>query len=444
MFDSFFPTNRFYFKFGGKIITVHLYFWSAILWALGTILLWYGPFILPSLRTSGEIFSLGGLFGMGFPPELGTDAGEDATAVFNEAQGWAQSFWLYQYVISCYVLFAGVWMYVANHKWSRWSIGGSALIIFVTWFQVQIDVFFNEWYRDFFDLIQVALAEPNSVSLSEYYGQLATFLWVALPYVILVVLKLFFTSHFVFRWRTAMHERYTNMWEQVRDIEGASQRIQEDTQRFAGIMQGLGVSIIDSVMTLIAFLPILWGLSEFVSEVPIIGETAQALVIIAILWSVFGTGLIALAGYRLPGLEFRNQRVEASYRKELVLGEDFADRATPLTIEELFGNVRKNYFRLYLEYTYFNVIRITYLQIGNLIPFFALGPTIIAGAITFGVMQQILNAFGRVENSFQFLVNSWPTIIDLISIHKRLAAFEAEIEGRRLAAIEAEDINRAI
>ena len=443
MFDSFFPGNRLVFKLGGRLISIHLFLWSGILWALTTVLSWYllGD---SGLKDQGASLSLGGLFGMGFPDALAEGVDEAAQAAFASAQETAQTFWNYQYVLTNYIVFAGVWMWVSDHKWAKWSVAGSALIIFVTWFQVQIDVFFNNWYREFFDLIQVALQEPNSITLEDYYGQLATILWVAVPYVILVVLKLFFTSHFVFRWRTAMHERYTDLWEQVRDIEGASQRIQEDTQRFASIMQNLGVSIIDSIMTLIAFLPILWGLSQYVGEVPVVGEMAQALVVIAILWSVFGTGLIALAGIRLPGLEFRNQRVEASYRKELVLGEDFEDRAKPVSIQELFGNVRKNYFRLYFEYTYFNVIRITYLQIGNLIPFFALGPTVVAGAITFGIMQQILNAFGRVENAFQFLVNSWPTIIDLLSIYKRLAAFEAEIEGRRLAAIESEAINRAV
>jgi peptide/bleomycin uptake transporter len=34
-----------------------------------------------------------------------------------------------------------------------------------------------------------------------------------------------------------------------------------------------------------------------------------------------GTGLLAV-GIKLPGLEFKNQRVEAAYRKELVYGED--------------------------------------------------------------------------------------------------------------------------
>jgi peptide/bleomycin uptake transporter len=52
----------------------------------------------------------------------------------------------------------------------------------------------------------------------------------------------------------------------------------------------------------------------------------------------------------------------------------------------------------------------------------------VAGLITFGVMQQILNAFDRVENSFQFLVNSWETVVELMSVYRRLRAFERAIE----------------
>jgi peptide/bleomycin uptake transporter len=42
-------------------------------------------------------------------------------------------------------------------------------------------------------------------------------------------------------------------------------------------------------------------------------------------------------------------------------------------------------------------------------------------------MQQIVRAFGRVEMSFQFLVRSWGTIVELISVYKRLRAFEAQV-----------------
>jgi peptide/bleomycin uptake transporter len=204
-------------------------------------------------------------------------------------------------------------------------------------------------------------------------------------------------------------------------------------------MEGLGKSLIDSVMTLIAFLPVLLRLSKDVSDIPVIGNIPYALVIVALLWALFGTGFLALIGVRLPGLEFKNQRVEAAFRKELVYGEDFADRADPPTVRELFGAVRKNYFNLYFNYMYFNVGRIIYLQTDNIFPYIILAPTIVAGKITLGAMNQILNAFGQVQGSLQYLVNSWSTIVELISIYKRLRLFESAIGGKADADIAADD-----
>lgn len=85
--------------------------------------------------------------------------------------------------------------------------------------------------------------------------------------------------------------------------------------RFASITESLGVALLDSVMTLIAFLPLLWGLSAAVTELPLIGEVSQGLVFVAIVWSILGTALLAVVGIRLPGLEFNNQKVEAAYEK---------------------------------------------------------------------------------------------------------------------------------
>jgi peptide/bleomycin uptake transporter len=235
-----------------------------------------------------------------------------------------------------------------------------------------------------------------------------------------------------------MNDYYVANWQRLRQIEGASQRVQEDTMRFASVMEGLGVSLIDSLMTLIAFLPILWGLSVHVKELPIIGVVPQALVIVAIGWSIIGTGLLAVAGIRLPGLEFRNQRVEAAYRKELVFGEDHADRAQPPTLAVLYADVRRNYFRIYWNYLYFNVVRYGYLQASVLVPYVALAPSIVAGGLTLGIMQQIIRAFDRVQGSFQYLVNSWTVIVELISIYKRLKAFEATLENEPLSEIEHE------
>lgn len=331
---------------------------------------------------------------------------------------------LYLYYSLCTALFAAFWFRVAPHRWQWWSIVGSSFILFSTYFSVQVSVAINNWRRPFFDMVQDALDPDKTIPAEELYSLIILFAEIAFLAIFVFVIARFFVSHYIFRWRTAMNDYYTERWKKVRSIEGASQRVQEDTMRFASIMEGLGVSLVDAVMTLFAFLPVLWSLSEYVQTLPIVGEIAYPLFFAALFWSIFGTGLLAAVGIKLPGLEFRNQRVEAAYRKELVYGEDSSERAQPQTLKELFGSVRRNYFRLYFHYMYFNVARSLYIQADNIFAYFILIPTIAAGTITFGILQQILTAFSQVSNSFQYLVNSWTTIVELLSVYKRLASFE--------------------
>ncbi|MBV8187159.1 MAG: peptide antibiotic transporter SbmA [Alphaproteobacteria bacterium] len=412
MFASFFPNPR-------------LFFPAALLWTALSMAVWYG-----FARDLGPELSVGGLVGFPYPPP-----GASATGVAVET---ARDIWLYQYMIAAGAIFVGLVGWLLPHRWFRWSVAVSAVVIFFIWFQVQLDVMINNWFGTFYNLVQQALTKPNAVTQQQFYAQIWTFAGIAMVYITTAVLSAFVTSHYVFRWRTAMNDYYVANWHRLRHIEGASQRIQEDTQRFATTLEQLGSSLIDALMTLIAFLPILWGLSVHVKELPLVGEVPQALVFVAVIWAVIGTVGLALAGIRLPGLEFRNQRVEAAYRKELVLGEDDHDRARPPTLESLFRDVRRNYFRLYFNFLYFNIVRYGYLQASALVAYTALGPSIVAGGLTLGVMQQIIRAFGRVENSFQYLVRSWPTIVTLISIYKRLRAFEALMADEPLGAIESE------
>ena len=335
-------------------------------------------------------------------------------------------FYIY-YALSTLIFFYS-WLKFSPHKWQYWSILGSSFILFATYFNVQVMVAINNWRRPFFDSVQSALTGQETVLASDLYQLIFIFAQIAFLSLTVFVTTRFFVSHYIFRWRTAMNFYYTEYWTKLRHVEGAAQRVQEDTMRFAGIMEGLGVSIVDSIMTLIAFLPVLLALSEYVNTVPIFGQIPAPLVNAAIFWSLFGTVFLAIVGIKLPGLEFRNQKVEASLRKELVYGEDNEDRAKPATIYELFDNVRKNYFRLYFHYLYFNIARSFYIQADNIFSYLILIPTIVAGKITFGILQQILTAFGQVSNSFQYIVNAWPTIIELISIFKRLHAFEQQIQ----------------
>ena len=411
MFTSFFPRPK-------------LFIVSAFCWTTVMVVVWYAG---------------GNQFGTHLG--LALDAGESAVdaSIF-----WSPRFlWFYIYFAAAAALFAGAWRQFSPHRWSNWSILGSTLILFASYFQVQVRVAINRWYGPFYDLIQAALSKSSPVTPEQFYSQLATFAGIAFIAVAVGVLTRFFVSHYIFRWRMAMNDYYTDNWHRLRSIEGASQRVQEDTMRFASTMEGLGVNFIDALMTLVAFLPVLVRLTVNITELPLVGHIPQPLVLAAVIWSVLGTAFLALIGIRLPGLEFGNQRVEAAYRKELVFGEDDPDRATPPTLTELFLAVRRNYFRLYLNFMYFNIARILYLQTDNIFPYIILGPTIVAGKITLGTMNQILNAFGQVRASFQYLVNSWSTIVELISIYKRLRAFEARIEGRPLASIASEEASLA-
>jgi peptide/bleomycin uptake transporter len=411
VFQSFFPKPK-------------LFFISVILWAAVVMALWYS-----GAHQWGQHIGLG----------VATPEDEKIVGIH---YFWSPSFrWLYLYYIAAVALFAGFWFTWSPHRWQVWSIIGSAVILFTTYFGVQISVALNNWRRPFFDLVQQAFEKDSTVTAGQLYHLIWVFSSIAFMAIFVFVATRFLISHWIFRWRTAMNDYYMERWTNLRHIEGASQRVQEDTMRFAGIMEGLGVSLIDSVMTLIAFLPLLWSLSSYVQDLPIIGAIPAPLFTAAIFWSLFGTVLLAVVGIKLPGLEFRNQRVEAAYRKELVYGEDDYDRAKPMTMRELFSHVRHNYFRLYFHYMYFNVFRSLYLQADNIFAYFLLIPTIVAAGtvgFTFGIMQQVLTAFGQVSGSFQYLVNSWTTIVELLSIYKRLKAFESAIGGGDLPDIDRE------
>lgn len=397
MFKSFFPQPVWFFS-------------SLVLWFLINLGIWH----------SG---------GSGWGVYLGmTEGYHDLKMPIGISRFWAPKFlWFYLWFFVSTAIFATFWYFKAKHPWQRWSVWGSAFILFNIWFGVQVNVVLNEWYSPFYDQIQNMLTQGGGDVSLLYQGAL-TFIYIAMVYVTLAVFNLFFVSHYVFRWRTAMNDYYTAHWEKLRHIEGASQRIQEDTMRFAKTTEQLSVSLIESLMLLMAFLPILYELSSHVKVLPIVGEIPHALMWASIGWAVLGTVILMIVGMKLPGLEFNNQKVEAAYRKELVYGEDYADRAHPLTLQELFSRVRKNYFRLYFHYAYFNMVRIWYLQLDNIYGLFILFPSIAAGAITLGLMMQILNVFGKVRESFQYLILSWPTIIELLSIYKRLKAFESHLD----------------
>src|SRR4051794_22530980 len=121
MFSSFFPTPR-------------LFFPAALLWTALSMVLWYGL-----ARDLGPELSLGSLFGLPYPPDSAPAGGVAAVT--------ARDIWLYQYMIVAGALFVGLArVALPAHRWFWWSVGISALLVFLLWFQVQLDVMINGWF----------------------------------------------------------------------------------------------------------------------------------------------------------------------------------------------------------------------------------------------------------------------------------------------------------
>ena len=146
-----------------------------------------------------------------------------------------------------------------NKKWLLWSWGGGLFLILSLLIQVTITVKINQWYKGFYDLLQ----KPTENDISMFWDKIIEFAYLAMPYVILATITAYFTRLYAFRWREAMTFDYIPIWSSGRvKIEGSAQRLQEDTMRFAKIVESLGLQVVRAIMTLIAFTPILWSLSS--------------------------------------------------------------------------------------------------------------------------------------------------------------------------------------
>ncbi|EOH2733010.1 putative transporter [Campylobacter jejuni] len=388
-----------------------------------------------------------------------------------------------------------------SKKWALWAYLGLFLLLFFLFIQTSLNVAINSWYSDFYNVLQkpkIELLDSNSTqkietnfennatliqeanqraeqnfqkanfinkgalyyyqnlleyffnsramiekpnySANDFYALILVFLAIAIPYVLIATINIYFASVYAFKWREAMTFSYLKFWKNKDDnIEGSSQRIQEDTYNFSKIVESLGLSFIKALMTLVAFIPILWSLSDVVSKALFANLSENSsfyflknidglLVYIALLISLGGLVVSWFVGIKLPGLEYNNQKAEAAFRKELVYAEDNRkEYAKNETMIELFTGLKFNYKRLFLHYGYFNIWLILFEQMIVIVPFLIMAPGLFVGAIGLGIVMQINNAFDQVRSSFSVFITNWTTITQLRSIYKRLKEFEKNI-----------------
>jgi len=311
--------------------------------------------------------------------------------------------------------------FFGSKQWAIWSWGGTLFLTLAIWIQVELTVKLNDWYGRFYNILQKAK------DVNAFWQSMLEFAYLAGALIFMAMLIYYFTQHFAFRWRQAITYYYLPYWKAKEgSIEGASQRIQEDTYNFARSLESLGLGMFRAILTLIAFIPILWDLSKKIT-IPWLQAYDGSLVWIALITSLGGMVASYFVGIKLPGLEYENQKVEAAYRKHLVYSEDDHSYRDLPTIYELFTGLRKNYFKMFNHYSYFTLWSSLYGQVMIILPYLLMGPSLFAGVVTLGAVTQTGNAFGKVNDSFSYLIDHWTEITKFMSVIKRLKEFEKHL-----------------
>lgn len=321
-----------------------------------------------------------------------------------------------------------------SRKWALWAWGGGVLTVALVLAQVRLTLILNGWRKEFYDLLETASEHPEHIS--QFWALLWKFLYIVMPMIVIAMSASYFSRLYAFRWREAMTFDYAERLRRTKQvIEGESQRVQEDTQRFARIVESVGGQVITAIVTIVAFRPLLWDLSAKV-ELEAIKGIPGSLFWIALATGVGGTAISWFVGIKLSGLEYNNQVTEAAFRKELVYAEDDkVNFGSVPTLTYLFTGIRFNYHRLFLHYGYFDLWANSYAQIMAVAALIAMGPSLFAGAITLGTLTAVANAFDEVHASFSVFTNNWTTITELRSIWRRLHEFEANLDRHQISSV---------
>ena len=331
-----------------------------------------------------------------------------------------------------------------------------------------IKVAVNSFFGDFYSLFESAGALSANVSTTQeeweqkqrdVIQQLLQFFKIAAVAIVVMPISKYIRSVWALQWRMAIMTDYIHHWDSSKQaIEGASQRIHEDSYRFSRGVELCLSTILDSLITTVVFVPVLIKLGSEVkcpNALRGIGWTGDAWLLSLSVTSAFvGIVVTICLGRHLVGLEVANQRVEAKLRKDLVILES-AQVATcvPASTEyvnieleldcpggsphprlhfaSIISNIRENYSRLFRNFFALNLWLTCFDQINILLPFVLFSPLLFSadptGRILLGTLVQLSNSYDKIFGSLSVVSENWGAVNEFRSVLVRLREFESNI-----------------
>src|SRR5262249_45837404 len=139
---------------------------------------------------------------------------------------------------------------------------------------------------------------------------------------------------------------------------------------------------------------------------------------VALLYAGAGSYLTHRVGRPLIGLSFQQQRREADFRFALARLRENAEgvalyrgEATERTgLLGLVEGIRVNWWALMNVTKRLTFFTVGYDQVASVFPLLVAAPRYFSGAISLGVLTQMANAFGQVQGSLSWFVESYGSI----------------------------------
>jgi len=330
--------------------------------------------------------------------------------------------------------------WTSDEKWSAWAL--LLIIIALNLGTVYITVLFNQWNNAFYDALQ-------ELNFPKFLQQMGVFSVLATIYIIIAVYSLYLTQMLQIRWRRWLTRRFVGSWLSNRTYyrmqfasktDNPDQRISEDLNQFTSYVLRLSLGLLTSVVTLVSFIVILWGLSG-PATIPLgswgVLHIPGYLVWAALIYAGIGTWLTVIIGRPLVGLNFAQQRFEADFRFSLMRVRENAEsvafyegESAELGIfNKRFKHVFANFWDIMKRQKQLTWFTAGYSQVAIIFPVVAAAPRFFAKQILLGGLMQIVNAFSSVQTSLSFIITSYTDIATWQAITDRLSGFQAELVG---------------
>ena len=304
-------------------------------------------------------------------------------------------------------------------------------VIALSLVSVGISVWINHWYKDFYN----ALEKKDGAAFWSLIGYFAI---IAAVGIVGAVYRLYLTQMLTIRWRRWLTEQHFARWlahknyyqlEQGGYTDNPDQRISEDLNSFTDSTLTLGLGLIRTVVSLVSFSIILWGVS---GSIEVFGITIPGYMFwCALLYAAVGSWLAHLIGRRLIGLNNQQQRFEADLRFSMVRVRENAESIALYNgefseherLSTRFNKVWQNFWtqmKVQKRLTFFTA---GYSQIAIIFPFIVAAPRYFAGKIELGELMQINSAFGNVQENFSWFIDAYVTLAAWRATCDRLLSF---------------------